>query len=152
MRETESRGGLKNNSSNASMVPLDDEVTTSGLAGQIEQRGSEARLGSTGCEACAGQIKINKSNQISLSTVYHIVQQYTQLKSHLHPILFFNIIMGHASNDLCSILTFRHSQILVCNLGDFNIHNNLAMIFGGSLGKNLVNHQNFFFFQHLKEQ
>jgi hypothetical protein len=104
MREIRFRGGLRNNSSRASSVSLDDKIITSGSAGRTEQCGGEARTGSIGCEACAGQIKINKINQIFLPIVYHIAQQPTQLKSHHRSVFFLSsFVMGHTSDGLCNI-------------------------------------------------
>jgi hypothetical protein len=100
----------------------------SNSAGNIEQCGIEARTGWTGCEGYAGQIKINQSEKIFFRIVYYIVQQPTQLNSHLRFFLSVSIVRCCYSNSLGSILTIEHGQVLAHDLRDCKIHNCFRMI------------------------
>jgi hypothetical protein len=73
-QEVKPRAALRDKNSKASSISLEDNDTTSGSVGRIEQYGSEACAGSTGREACTGSVKMNKV--VKCSSGQYITSHY----------------------------------------------------------------------------
>jgi hypothetical protein len=118
--------GLRDNNSNVSLVSLDDRVTMSGSLGVTEQCNSGA---------CARQIEINQMNTIFFQIGCYIMQQPTQLISHLHSFLLTSIARRHARAIACDAEIIGGTPFLIRDPCDLSINGYFGTIFKNSFDR-----------------